>query len=292
MNYATIAGLQVEYSFLNRSFFDQRLSSYTSTHLKEPDLRIKTVALDHIDPPEGELIAQVKLATLVRTKEQKVARSVLDRASGKIGAVVYSAPEYSEVEIHLLKNRQHPVFTLTDYEYMYSGFAFNDRITELGGTVLHGSAVAIYNQGIVFSANSGVGKSTQASLWKQCFGEELTIINDDKPAIKFHEGKPFLYGTPWSGKTDLNTNMCVPLTAIIFIKRSASNFIERLKPKDAIFHLSSQIERPYYDSKLGIKTLDIISRLIEEVPIYRLYCNISYQAVQAVYHEIFRRENV
>lgn len=39
----------------------------------------------------------------------------------------------------------------------------------------------------MFSAPSGTGKSTHAKLWRDCFGDRVTMINDDKPLIKFRE---------------------------------------------------------------------------------------------------------
>lgn len=287
MNHANIAGLHIEYSIVDTVFFNARLSRYASCEIASRDMLMRTTILDHIDPPQGELVKQIKSATIVQTSDGRIARSMMDRESGQVAAIVWSKPDYSEVDIHLWKHRHHPVFSLTDYEYMYTGFAFNDRLTYLDGAVLHGSALAINNEGIIFSANSGVGKSTHANLWKQCFKDEVTIVNDDKPALRFLDGKPYMFGTPWSGKTDLNTNVQVPLKAIVFIKRANNNAIERLNPRESMFALSSQIERPYYDSQLGMKTLDVIEQLISTVPVYRLHCNISFEAVQVVYDNLF-----
>lgn len=110
------------------------------------------------------------------------------------------APDYAEVDIALLETRRHPVFSLTDWEYMYTGAMFHNRLMQLGGGVLHSSSLAWRGQGVAFSANSGTGKSTHTGLWKQVFGDEVEIINDDKPAIWFDEGQPMLCGTPGAAK--------------------------------------------------------------------------------------------
>lgn len=292
MKRANIAGLHIEYSMADAAFFDYRLRSYVSHDIADRDLLLRTTVHDHIDSPHGQFIKQIKSATIVQAQDGHIARSILDRETGKIAAVVRSKPDYSEVEIQLWKHRSHPIFTLTDYEYMYTGFAFKDRLTYLGGAVLHGSAIAMNNAGIIFSANSGVGKSTHANLWKQYFKDEVTIVNDDKPAIRMLNGLPYMFGTPWSGKTELNANVQAPLKAIVFIKRSDRNDIERLNTRDSIFALSSQIERPYYDGQLGAQTLDVIEQLITTVPVYQLHCNISYEAVQVVYNKIFAEKEI
>ncbi len=205
-------------------------------------------------------------------------------------AIYYDAI-YSEVKIHLLNNFPRPEY-LQEYEYLYSGIAFSNRLTELGGAVIHGSALAYNNQGIIFSANCGTGKSTHTGLWQERFGSKVTIVNDDKPAIRFYEGIPYMFGTPWCGKSYLNTNVQVQLKSIVFLKQAEVNRIERLNLRDSIFSLMSQIARPYYDENLGLKTMKVIEKLVHTVPVYRLHCTISQEAVDTVYQKLLQEKVV
>jgi hypothetical protein len=91
-------------------------------------------------------------------------------------------------------------------------------------------------------------------------------------------------GTPWSGKSDLNENISVPLRAIVFLDRGEENRIRHLGTRESIFRLMSQIYRAYYDENLGLLTTGIIERLVKSVPIYLMQCNISTEAVELVYH--------
>ena len=50
----------------------------------------------------------------------------------------------------------------------------------------------------------------------------------------------------------------------------------------------SQISRPYYDEKIGLKTMGIIEKLVQIVPIYRLHCNIQQEAVDIVYQQLIK----
>ncbi|UQZ85818.1 hypothetical protein SK3146_05107 [Paenibacillus konkukensis] len=289
VNKVTIADLHMECGMIDTSFFDKRLSAYKNDAFTNRDMWLQTVACDEVEEPPGEIIEQVKSATIVRTSEHQLCRYVRDQQTGKLATAFYYNRDYSEVRIHLWKGRNHPIFSLTDWEYIFTGAAFSNRLTQLGGAVLHGSSLAFEHQGIVFSANSGIGKSTHANLWKERFGEDVVIVNDDKPAIRFYEGIPYIFGTPWSGKTDLNMNVRVPLKAVVFIRRSERNRIERLNARDSIFELTAQIERPYYDSGLGLKTLERIENLVATVPVYRLHCNKSQEAVEVVYDEIIAK---
>lgn len=286
MKKVKIANVAIEIENIDKLFFNNRLLKYEDTNFVKPDLVLRTTSVDKIIKPQGEIIEQVCDATIVQLNDHRLCRYLSDSKTREIMSATYYDDTYVEVEIQLLKKIPSSNLTLTEFEYMYTGFAFSDRLTEIGGAVLHGSSIAYDHQGIIFSANSGTGKSTHANLWKERFGSNVTIVNDDKPAIRFYDGIPYLFGTPWSGKTDLNANVQVPLKAVVFIKRAETNWIERLNARDSIFNLMSQISRPYYDEKIGLKTIGIIEKLVQTVPIYRLHCNMSQEAVDTVVQQL------
>jgi len=287
MNKVRVANLNIAIKNVDQNFFNYRLRKYIYNDFEKPDLTIRVDAFDMISKPEGKVIKQIGDAFIIRTDRDKYCRYLTDRKTGNIFNAIYYDDSYSEIEINLKKIPESG-FSLTDYEYMYTGFAFSDRLTMSGGAVLHGSGLAYNNQGIVFSANSGTGKSTHTQLWKECFSDKVVIVNDDKPAVRFYDGIPYIFGTPWSGKSDLNESIQVQLKAIIFIKRSETNRIELLNKRDGIYSLMSQISRPYYDEKIGLKTIDVIDKIIQTVPVYRLYCNISQEAVKVVFDQLIK----
>lgn len=286
MKKVNIANINIEIDTADEHFLNCRCQEYQS-NFEKPDMILRTNYCDEITIPEGEIIGQIRNATIVHVSENRYCRYLNSIKMSKEMIAIFYNDKYSEVEIYLSKKFPLPEL-IKEYEYLYSGVAFSNRLTELGGAVLHGSAIAYNHQGIIFSANCGTGKSTHTGLWKERFDSKVTIVNDDKPAIRFYEGIPFMFGTPWSGKTDLNTNVQVQLKAIVFITQAETNRIERLNPKESIFSLMSQISRPYYDEKLGLKTMGIIEKLVQTVPIYRLHCNISQEAVDTVYQQLMQ----
>ncbi|OPZ86250.1 MAG: hypothetical protein BWY74_03696 [Firmicutes bacterium ADurb.Bin419] len=152
--------------------------------------------------------------------------------------------------------------------------------------MLHASAVAYENKAYLFSARSGTGKSTHAELWIKHFGaDKAAIINDDKPAIRLLDNSFFVYGTPWSGKSDKNLNIKVPLRSIVFIERSETNRIDRIDSKQAIALIINQTLRPKQLEKMD-KLLDLLEKILVTVPIYKLCCNISEDAVELAYKVI------
>lgn len=283
---ATIANINIEAHLDNSIVLEKQFEKYQNKTIDKTDLIIKSVICEEIKVPEGTFVQKVNDITIIQISKDEYCRFLRSKDTGKVLFLIFYNKDYSEIEIRLLKSRENPYMTLDDFQYMYTGFAFSNKLLETGGVILHGSAISIDGQGIIFSANSGIGKSTHTRLWKDKFGDRVIHVNDDKPAIRLIDDIPIMFGTPWSGKNILNMNKQVPIKAIVFIRRAEVNSIERLNLRDSILYLSSQIYRPYYDEGISVKAIDIIENLVEAVPVYMLNCNVSQEAVNVVYKTI------
>ncbi|MBQ8904460.1 MAG: hypothetical protein IJY73_09310 [Oscillospiraceae bacterium] len=167
-------------------------------------------------------------------------------------------------------------------ENIYTADLFYTALLRFGGFMLHSSAVEVDGRAYLFSAPSGTGKSTHTSQWIKLFGDKARIINDDKPAIRFVNGEAHAYGTPWSGKSDLNINTGVPIQGICVLERSPENFIVPLDEGTAVYSILNQTLRPktadYMDN-----LLTLLDRVIVTVPVWRMGCNISVEAAETAY---------
>lgn len=198
-----------------------------------------------------------------------------------------STDEKSTLEInykssYLIKDVVSPALQ----EYITTGLAFARALLDFNGFCLHSSAIAVDNKAVLFAAKSGTGKSTHTRLWREYFGEDKAImINDDKPAIRLMEdGVFYAYGTPWSGKTDLNTNVKVPLAAIVLLERSDTNWIELVNRREAVMQIYVHALKPEDgDKDKTIKLMDIVGKTAEKIPVYRMGCTISEEAVKLAY---------
>jgi len=118
--------------------------------------------------------------------------------------------------------------SLDECEYIWTGASFCRHLLDYEGMVLHASALAYEERAYLFSAPCGTGKSTHARQWQEHFGsDKVQIINDDKPALRLTDGSFYVFGTPWSGKSEYSLNVQVPLQAICFLEQSAHNWIEK-----------------------------------------------------------------
>lgn len=179
------------------------------------------------------------------------------------------------------KQQENPHLSIEDCEYIWLGSEFYEALPEFGGMLLHSSAVVYNGEGFLFSAPCGTGKSTHTQLWLKRF-EGAYILNDDKPAIRMTKDGFYVFGTPFSGKTDLNVNEGVPLKGICVLERGEINRIERIDTEEALFGILNQTVRPVSEDRMD-KLLTILDRLIENVPVYKLYCNMELEAAEVSY---------
>lgn len=148
--------------------------------------------------------------------------------------------------------------------------------------MLHGSAIAVDGEGYLFTAKSGTGKSTHVKLWRELLGDRAVMVNDDKPFIRVSDDEARIFGTPYSGKEGLNTNISVPLKAICVLERSESNRIRQVDLSDVYPVLVQQTYHPS-DRVMFNRTLELLDRLSQFVRFYRLTCNKEREAAEISY---------
>ena len=171
-------------------------------------------------------------------------------------------------------------------EYNLLGSRFTSNLLMREAYVLHSSAVVLDDEAYLFSATSGTGKSTHTSRWLNYFGDTRTyIINDDKPALRYIDGKFYVYGTPFSGKHDISVNKCVPLKAIYMLSRAETNSVTPAIPKTAISFLLKEIMRTHKERSIALE-LDLLIKTLNEVPVFDFKCNISDEAVETSYNAV------
>lgn len=159
-----------------------------------------------------------------------------------------------------------------------------ERLLDEDILLFHCSALAIDGKAYLFTGPSGTGKSTHARLWRERFGEQVTMINDDKPLLAFGENGIAVYGTPYSGKHRLQTNTCAPVEGIVFLKQAPENRIRRMTASEAYPSLLSQTYRRS-DPAGTIRTMDLVQKLTG-LPVFALDCTISQEAVELAYQAL------
>ena len=145
--------------------------------------------------------------------------------------------------------------------------------------LIHGASISYQEKAYLFTAPSGTGKSTHIKLWRKYLGEEVRIVNGDKPFLSLEEPQTYIFGTPWAGKENWHRNCKMPLSGICFVQRGSSNSIRRLSPLEALPMIMNQVFMPKDATAVGL-TLELIDLLLQRVPLYLLKCDISEAAVR------------
>ena len=80
----------------------------------------------------------------------------------------------------------------------------------------------------------------------------------------------------------MSENKKVKLKAICFIEQAKTNSIRKLEPKEIICTFLKQTFNNLYEEEVQ-KFLDILEEILKEIPIYKLSCDMSKEAVQLSY---------
>ena len=125
--------------------------------------------------------------------------------------------------------------------------------------------------GYPFIAKSGTGKSTHTSLWMSHV-EGCQLLNDDNPVVRIIDGIPYIYGSPWSGKTPCYRNMRARLGAVTSIVRDCENRAERLDTVNAFAMMMPACSSMMWDETLHENLCQTIAAIIATTPQYAMHC--------------------
>ncbi len=145
--------------------------------------------------------------------------------------------------------------------------------------ILHASYIRHGDRGIIFTAPSGTGKSTQAELWHDHRGAE--ILNGDRAVIGLRDETPYVFGFPMSGSSPYCKNVSLPLCCIVSLLQGPENQIRRLRGKDALRVI---LNGTYSDPKHRgdfVRNMDAALKLLH-TPVFELSCRPDVGAVETL----------
>lgn len=200
-------------------------------------------------------------------------------------ALLISNKDFGKCRCALNGNYDMRSFGLNSVLMMVFAFASANKDTIL----VHASVVRHAGYAYPFTAKSGTGKSTHVSMWLR-YIPDCDMMNDDNPIIRImDDGTPYLYGSPWSGKTPCYRNVKAPLGAFTQIKRDDKNFVEKMGVVSALSIILPSISSMKWDVELFRRNCDTAQKLIETTPIYTVHCLPNKEAAvicqKAIAHE-------
>lgn len=194
---------------------------------------------------------------------------------GKSGDILLANEDWSEANSYCLPK--------SDADYALPLAAICSRFSLFNAMLIHSSFIECQGKGIIFTGNSGVGKTTQAELWQKFKGAR--IINGDKAFVREVGGKFFAYGLPWKGSSSYCLNKKAELAGVVVLRQAEENRIVRLENPAELF--MPHIFFPHWDKLCLANTLDTFDRLVKNVPVWLLECKPDEDSVKKTYDAVF-----
>lgn len=198
-------------------------------------------------------------------------------------------------QCHLLISRKYPRIRLTaDREWkaltIEGALAGMDGVMEVflagfysylsgkGGILVHASCIRWEQEGIIFTAASGTGKTTQAELWKKYKNAE--ILNGDKVILECGNESCYAWGSPWKGSSPYAVNKKVPLKAVVVLAQGKENTILKLSGQEIVAKFFPHVFFPSWEEGCVGNVMNALDSLIRRTPVYYLSCRPDEDAVK------------
>jgi len=249
----------------------------------EFDHSIHYEIVEHLPKPEGECVFRGERIMVFRNGDNQIT-CMGDTFLLPEGAHTQIHRQGTETRVQVLRkevpDRIGPRLVLNTLEAEH-------HIVCRGGFLLHSSFIRVGDKGILFTAPSGTGKSTQAELWQKYRGAE--VINGDRAAVIPTEEGVLAYGIPYSGTSGICHNAKLPVAAIVHLAQAPENRIEALRGLRAFRRVWEGCSVNVWDKEDVDRCTNSVLETIRQVPVIHLACTPDETAVQTL-EQYLRRE--
>lgn len=209
-----------------------------------------------------------------RNGEEQAVYLIASPGEEPYGKVTVEEDSPYTMRCEYLKNSE---FYIDHLKNIYTVFGMEAIFLHFDTVILHSSFVRWKDMGILFTAPSGTGKSTQASLWEQY--EKAETINGDKAAIRRREGRWKAYGLPIAGSSGIYRNESADIKCIVLLEQAKENSAEKVSPAEAFRFIYPEVMIHRWDRSFEEKASSLLLEMIAEIPVFKLKCNIEQGAV-------------
>ena len=148
-----------------------------------------------------------------------------------------------------------------------------------GRSCIHAACIRTAGgKGILFSGPSGIGKSTQGSLW--CRFRNAELINGDRPILEEKDGVWTAWGSPYAGSSRCHKNKSCPISAVILLKQAPACALRELPPGEAFRGIYSGVTAWTWDRFFAERAFDGALALSQDVPVLEFHCTPGPEAVE------------
>lgn len=262
--------------------FHKYLQPFVTQTERRPDVTYRLRFLS-APPPKGEIVFSSSRMTVFYTgvtEERRFTVWSKDPADpvnpallpeNKTTFSLYCPPEHTRV--------------YTDGCELTPMLALEQIFAERNRLILHASVVRCCGEAVLFCAPSGVGKSTQAALWQQCFGAE--ILNGDRCVIEWTPDGCIAHGSAYSGSSEICKRQSAPIRGLLLLSQAPDNSLQPATASAAFRTLFAQTVINLWDPEQVQRITQLLTQICGELPIYQLACRPDTQAAELAKQTLF-----
>ena len=157
---------------------------------------------------------------------------------------------------------------------------------QFGTLFFHAAQIAVKETGILFTAPSGTGKTTQAKLWETYRGARR-ICADRTLVRRLPEGWR-TFGYPLDGSEPICSEEEHALGAVVLLRQEQQNQVVRLNGRHAIAALMPQMVIDGWSAEAKAREIELLANLLEEIPVYQLTCTPDEMAVRCLEQRLIK----
>lgn len=162
---------------------------------------------------------------------------------------------------------------------IFESIGLFDLLAEYEMLILHSSYIVTRDgEGLLFCGPSGVGKSTQAELWRKY--AEAEVINGDRALINTQNGT--VYGILYSGTSKICKNASAPLRAIVLPVQANENRVYKLRPQEKFMRIMNQCAYYTWAQDSAERMTYLVAQLVGIAEIYGMDCRKDEDAVHTL----------
>ncbi len=199
--------------------------------------------------------------------------------------IMHTAEDYSDGTVYVSRSRPERLTEFAVSNAMMLMYTFRASLHDT--LMTHASVIRYNDGGYMFLGRSGTGKSTHSRLWLNNI-EGTSLLNDDNPVIRIIDGKAWIFGTPWSGKTPCYKNEVVPLKAVVRLSQAPYNKITRLPMLQAYASLLPSCSCMRWDRRSTDALHKSVEKVISKVACWHLECLPDPDAAQTCFNAVTR----
>lgn len=138
--------------------------------------------------------------------------------------------------------------------------------------LMHSSVPVKDGRGYLFQGKSGTGKSTHCELWLKHIAD-TERINDDNPVVRImDDGTPWVFGSPWSGKTPIYKQVGYPIGGFLRLHQAPHNKIRKMTKIESFASILSSCSTMIWDKPSYFAICDTVSLVAKSVGCFDLEC--------------------